>query len=122
VLGELQYQIYFQLWNPAKKAVASEGWGGDRTKVVKSGGHLVARSATVWDTANDAKEFAAAYVESLAKRFPKGTGDATTAGGFDRGDGAGKIYLKVDGTKVFIVDGATYPKSVDELVAATKIS
>lgn len=122
VLGELQYQIYFQLWNPAKKAVASEGWGGDRTKVVKSGGHLVARTATVWDSANDAKEFAAAYVESLAKRFPKGSGDATTAAGFDRGDGAGKIYVKTDGVKVFIVDGATYPKSVDELVAATKIS
>jgi hypothetical protein len=122
VLGELQYQIYFQLWNNAKKAVASEGWGGDRTKVVKSGGHLVARTATVWDTANDAKEFTDAYVESLKTRFPKGSGDPATTAGFDRGDGAGKIYLKAEGTKVFIVDGATYPKSIDELIAATKIS
>lgn len=122
VLGELQYQIYFQLWNNAKKAVASEGWGGDRTKVVKSGGHLVARTATVWDTANDATEFIDAYIESLKARFPKGSGDPKTADGFDRGDGAGKIYLKADGLKVFIVDGATYPKSVDELIAATTIS
>jgi hypothetical protein len=30
--------------------------------------------------------------------------------------------LKQDGLKVFIVDGATYPKSVDELAAATKIT
>src|SRR3569832_1340067 len=30
VFGELQWQIYFQLWLPAQKAIASEGWGGDR--------------------------------------------------------------------------------------------
>ncbi|HET9988663.1 MAG TPA: hypothetical protein VFQ65_09080, partial [Kofleriaceae bacterium] len=112
-----------QLWLPAQKAIASEGWGGDRVKVTKNGGgKLTARIATVWDTQKDADEFKAAYIASLAKRFAKGSGDATTAAGFDRGDGAGKIYLKQDGLKVFIVDGATYPKSVDELATATKIN
>ena len=123
VFGELQWQIYFQLWLPAQKAIASEGWGGDRVKVTKNGaGKLTAWIATVWDTQKDADELKAAYIASLAKRFPKGAGDPTTAAGFDRGDGAGKIYLKQDGLKVFIVDGATYPKSVDELAAATKIT
>jgi hypothetical protein len=123
VFGELQWQVYFQLWLPAQKAIASEGWGGDRVKVTKNGaGKLTARIATVWDTQKDADEFKAAYVASLAKRFAKGSGDPTTAAGFDRGDGAGKIYLKQDGLKVFIVDGATYPKSVDELATATKIN
>jgi hypothetical protein len=123
VFGELQWQVYFELWLPAQKAIASEGWGGDRVRVTKNGaGKLTAWIATIWDTQKDADEFKSAYVASLAKRLPKGSGDPATSAGFDRGDDAGKIYLKEDGLKVFIVDGATYPKSVDELAAATKIN
>jgi len=124
VFGELQWQIYFQLWLPAQKAIASEGWGGDRVKVTKNAaGKMTGWVATSWDTQKDADEFKAAYVSSLAKRFPKGSGDPTTPAGFDRGDGAGKIYVKQDGMKVFVVDGAAAdPKAVDQLAAATKIS
>jgi len=124
VFGELQWQIYFQLWLPAQKAIASEGWGGDRVKVTKNAaGKMTGWVATSWDTQKDADEFKAAYVSSLAKRFPKGSGDPTTPAGFDRGDGAGKIYVKQDGMKVFVVDGAAADaKAVDQLAAATKIS
>jgi hypothetical protein len=122
VFGELQWQIYFQLWLPAQKAIASEGWGGDRVKVTKNGaGKLTAWIATVWDTQKDADEFKSAYVASLPKRFAKGSGDPATAAGFDRGDGDGKIWLKQDGMKVFIVDGTGDAKSVDALAAATKV-
>ncbi|MEO6774926.1 MAG: hypothetical protein ABI467_18300 [Kofleriaceae bacterium] len=123
VLGELQWQIYFQLWLPAQKAIASEGWGGDRVKVTKNAaGKLTAWIATVWDTRKDADEFKAAYVASLAKRFPKGSGDPASATGFDRGDDAGKIYLNQNGLEVVAVDGAeANAKAVGELAAATKI-
>jgi len=120
---QAKWQIYFQLWLPAQKTIASEGWGGDRVKVTKNAaGQMTAWIATVWDTQKDADELVAAYVGSLAKRFPKGSGDPKTDAGFDRGDGAGKIWLKQDGSKVFVVDGAGTAKSVADLAAATKIN
>jgi hypothetical protein len=120
VLGELQWQVYFQLWLPAQRTIASEGWGGDRVTVVKRGdGRLVARIATVWDTEKDATEFAQAYATSLKPRFMKGAGDPKT--GFDRGDGAGRIYMKQVGAAVYIVDGADDVAWLDDLIKATKI-
>ena len=120
VLGELQWQVYFQLWLPAQRAIASEGWGGDRVTVIKRGdGRLVARIATVWDTEKDATEFAQAYATSLKPRFMKGTGDPKT--GFDRGDGAGRIYMKQVGANVYIVDGADDAAWLDDLIKATTI-
>ncbi|HET9990529.1 MAG TPA: hypothetical protein VFQ65_18500, partial [Kofleriaceae bacterium] len=122
VFGELQWQVYFQLWVPAQKAIASEGWAGDRATVTRNDdGRLVARLATVWDTVADANELRAAYVASLATRFPKGTGDPSSANGFVRGDGAGKIYLVQRGSEVFIVDGADDRAVLDDLVASTQI-
>lgn len=121
VLGELQWQVYFQLWLPAQRTIASEGWGGDRVIVVKRpDGRLLARTATAWDTEKDATEFAQAYIASLKLRLPKGSGDPTN-GGFDRGDGAGKIYLKQVGANVYIVDGADEPVWLDRLIKATTI-
>ena len=121
VFGELQWQVYFQLWVPAQKAIASEGWAGDRAVVTRrDDGRLVARIATTWDTPKDADELRAAFVTSLAARFPKGSGDPVTIG-FDRGDGAGKIFLAERGSNVFIVDGGDARSELDELVAATQI-
>jgi hypothetical protein len=122
VFGELQWQVYFQLWQPAQKAIASEGWGGDRASVVKrADGTLVARLATIWDTPQDADELRSAYIASLARRFPKGAGDPTSAAGFDRGDGHGKIFVRQDGSRVFIVDGGQDHTAVDQLAATTRI-
>ena len=122
VFGELQWQVYFGLWTPDQKQVASEGWGGDRASVVRRpDGRLIARVATVWDSPNDAAEFATAYGASLAKRFPKGSGDPASATGFDRGDGAGKIFMKTDGAKVFAIDGADDAKPLAALIAGAKI-
>jgi hypothetical protein len=119
VLGELQWQVYFQLWLPAQRAIASEGWGGDHVIVIKRGdGRLVARIATVWDTEKDAIEFADAYAASLKARFPKGSGDLVK--GFDRGDGAGKIFGKRIGASVFVVDGADDVSWLDDLIKSVK--
>ena len=121
VMGELQWQVYFQLWLPAQRTLASEGWGGDRVIVVKrADGRLLARTVTTWDTEKDATEFAQAYIASLKSRFPKGSGDPQNAG-FVRGDDAGKIYVKQVGMNVFIADGADEPVWLGELVKATTI-
>jgi hypothetical protein len=108
VLGELLWNIYFSLWVPDQAKPASEGWGGDRYVVVKrADGSTLAFHATVWDTADDAKQFAAAYEASWAKRFP----------GNER-----KHVLKADGMKVFILDGADDAKLFAQLIKGAKFS
>jgi hypothetical protein len=107
VLGELLWKIYFQLWLEDKATEASEGWGGDRYVVVKRGEALVGYHATIWDTAEDAKQFAAAYEASYPKRFP---------------DGERAHKVEVQGTKVFILDGSDDAKLLAQLIKGTKFS
>ena len=116
MLGELMWQVYFALWTPKAGTAPSEGWGGDHFAVVRrADGHLVGAIATIWDTPNDAKEFADAYVATLKARFP--SADASNpAAGIARSD-FGKVWVKVDGAKVYIVDGGDDPKLMDKLVA-----
>src|SRR5690606_878244 len=105
VMGELLWSIYFSLWVPDQATKASQGWGGDRyTVVTRPDGSTVAYLATVWDTAEDAKEFAAAYEASLAKRFPSK----------DR-----KTKVLLDGKRVFILDGEDDPKLFAQLIKGT---
>jgi hypothetical protein len=108
VMGEILWKIYFSLWVPDKAVEASEGWGGDRYIVVKrADGTTVGFLATAWDTADDAKQFAAAYEASLAKRFP---------------NKERKTAVKLDGMKVFILDGDSDEKLFAQLIKGTKIS
>ncbi|HUJ62052.1 MAG TPA: hypothetical protein VLX92_26280, partial [Kofleriaceae bacterium] len=112
VLGELLWQVYFQLWVPPRAIEASEGWGGDRFDVYeRKDGRLIGRIATVWDTTTDATQFADAYLASLAARFP---GAAKTADGVVRPDG-GKVMVRTIGAKVLIVDGGDDDTALDQL-------
>lgn len=118
VLGELQWQIYFELWKSPHATEASEGWGGDRYAVTRrKDGRLIARIATVWDTPNDAEQFASAYLASLAVRFP-GASTSAPAAGFARPDG-GRVFVRTVGAQVFIVDGADDAGALDALVRTT---
>jgi len=115
VLGELQWQIYFELWKSPRAAEASEGWGGDRFAVTRRGdGRLIGRIATIWDSPADAAQFAEAYVASLAVRFP-GADTSHPAAGVARPDG-GKVFVRAAGARVFIVDGADDAAVIDSLV------
>jgi hypothetical protein len=106
VMGELLWRVYFSLWVPDQSKQASEGWGGDRYTVVKKAdGKTLAYLATIWDTPDDAKQFAAAYEASWTKRFPSN----------DR-----KHAIKTDGAKVFILDGDDDAKLFATLVKGTK--
>jgi hypothetical protein len=118
VLGELQWQIYFSLWKSPHAAEASEGWAGDRYRVTRGkDGRLVGRIATIWDTAGDAEQFASAYLASLGVRFPD-AGTSAPAAGYARPDG-GRVFVRVAGTRVFIVDGAADAGALDALVRTT---
>ena len=117
VLGELQWKIYFDLWKSPRAAEASEGWGGDRYQVTRRrDGRLIGRLATIWDTPDDARQFADAYIASLAARFP-GADLGRAAAGIARPDG-GRVFVRVAGDRVFIVDGADTVGALDALVRA----
>lgn len=119
VWGELQWQIYFEQWG-LKQPDASAGWGGDRYAVIKKeDGTLLGAIATTWDSAKDAKEFHDAYIESLGKRFP-GADTTKPEAGVARTD-KGKIFVKLVGNSVFIVDGGDDAKLLDQLAKGTKI-
>lgn len=119
VLGELMWQVYFSLWTPKAGTAASEGWGGDHYVVTRrADGHLVAEIATVWDTPDDAKQFYDGYLATLAVRFA-GADTSHPEAGIARTD-FGKVWVKLAGTKVFIVDGGDDPKLLDQLAAQTK--
>jgi hypothetical protein len=119
VLGELQWRIYFDLWKSPRASEASEGWAGDRYSVTRrSDGRLIGWIATRWDTPVDARQFADAYIASLAARFPGAHPDnpeGHPAGGIARSDG-GKVFVRAAGDRVFIVDGADDARSLDALV------
>jgi hypothetical protein len=119
VIGELQWAIYFQLWG-LQEPEAAKGWGGDRYAVMKGeDGKLVGYMTTAWDTPKDAQEFYDAYVKSLAARFP-GAATATPDKGVDRPDGT-KVFVRLKGNNVYIVDGATDAKALDKLAAGSKV-
>ena len=87
----------------------SSDWGGDRYAVVKGrDGKLVGLIATVWDTPYDATLFAKAYRSTIDARM-KAPGHT------------GKIFVKENDRKVFIVDGGDDPSRIDKLAAAAKI-
>ncbi len=119
VWGELQWSIYFEQWG-VKDRDAAPGWGGDRYAVIKrDDGSTIAFIATTWDTAKDAQEFHDAYVASLGARFP-GSDTTKPAAGVARSD-RGKVFVKLVGTQVWIVDGADEPRQLDQLVNGTRI-
>jgi hypothetical protein len=108
VMGEILWRIYFSLWVPDEAIEAAKGWGGDRYVVVRrADGTTVAFLATAWDTAEDAKQFAAAYEASLAKRFP---------------NQERRTKVKLDGMRVFILDGDDDDKLFAQLIKGTKVS
>ena len=119
VLGELQWRIYFDLWKTPEAAGAAEGWGGDRYSVTRGkDGALLGRIATTWDSAEDATQFATAYVASLAARFP-GADTSHPESGVARADG-GKVFVRIAGKRVFIVDGARDAAELDAVIRSTK--
>lgn len=119
VLGELQWKIYFELWKVPHAAEAAAGWGGDRYSVTRRrAGRLIGRIATIWDTPNDARQFAEAYAASLAARFPGG-GAGQSATGITRPDG-GRVFVRVAGDRVCPAPGSPSWLAIRSSAAAAR--
>ncbi|MBA3454205.1 MAG: hypothetical protein H0T42_14010 [Deltaproteobacteria bacterium] len=117
VIGELQWSIYLQQWGAALPEAAA-GWGGDRYAVMRGAdGALTGYLATTWDSPKDAQEFHDAYVATLKARFPEAD-VSKPAAGVARKD-RGKVFVKLQGAHVFIVDGTDDAKALDLLARAT---
>jgi hypothetical protein len=107
VMGELEWRIYFMVWNKPIAERAAAGWDGDRWRVVRDGaGTLVGLLVSTWDSPEEATEFADAYRATIATRFP---------------DKAREVWVKTRGANVYIVDGGTDPKLIDRLVKGARI-
>ncbi len=78
VLGELGLRIYGEVWGLADREQFAAGWNGDRWAVVEKDGAMRGFLATAWDTADDAKEFAAGMLASFQTR--KVDGDVVVTG------------------------------------------
>ncbi len=119
VIGELQWTIYFQQWGVAQPD-AAPGWGGDRYAVMRGAdGALIGYLATTWDSPKDAKEFHDAYVASLKARFAEADTSKPTSGVARRD--RGKVFVRLQGSHVFIVDGADDMKALDRLARGATI-
>ncbi len=112
-IGELEWRVYFLLWEKASSDAAAAGWDGDRYTVLRGkSGDLLTLQVTTWDSEGEAEEFEAAYRKSLIKRFG-GDGDKRPAG----------VPVRVErkGSDVFIVDGVAADKLMPALIKGTKI-
>ena len=112
VLGELSLYLVLNRFIERHKAVrASQGWDGDRLELFEHpNGNLAFVLRSVWDTEEDAREFAAAYSDLVQKKYPGN--QLVNAGGSRRteikelqweSDG-NRIILRVNGSEVEIIE------------------
>ena len=112
VLGELSLYLVLNRFIERHKAVrATQGWGGDRFELFEHpNGSLAFVLRSVWDTEEDANEFAAAYSDVVQKKYPGAqlvnAGDSRRTEGKElqwESDG-NHIFLRVNGTQVEIIE------------------
>ena len=80
---------------------ASTGWDGDRYRIFAKGKATAAVWVSVWDTPEDALEFAAAYGKILGKKY---RGVAPGEDEVWRGTRDGDTALEVSGDRVFLAE------------------
>ena len=112
VLGELSLYLVLNRFIERHKAVrASQGWDGDRLELFEHpNGNLAFVLRSVWDTLEDAREFAAAYSDVVQKKYPGAqlvnAGDSRRTAGKElqwESDG-NRIILRVNGNQVEIIE------------------
>ncbi len=112
VLGELSLYLVLNRFIERHKAVrASQGWDGDLLELFEHpNGNLAFILRSLWDTEEDAREFAAAYSDVVQKKYPGA--QLVNAGGIRRtevkelqweSDG-NRITLRINGTQVEIIE------------------
>lgn len=72
VLGEfMMLQVLGGIGDRDEEKKAAEGWGGDHLLVYRCGRELAWVDLSVWDSQNDAVEFAGAFSKTVQSRLPK---------------------------------------------------
>ena len=118
VNGEWSYYLILDqfLNSPPESKRAAAGWGGDRYAIYEGKpGEVLVTQLTVWDTANDAKEFFDAYVKRTKLRYPdvKASDAVKSAEGEQQSwsTSEGPVSLELRGKRVLMIEGA--PDTVD---------
>jgi hypothetical protein len=112
VLGELSLYLVLNRFIERHKAVrASQGWDGDRLEVFEHpNGNLAFILRSLWDTEEDAREFAAAYSDVVQKKYPgaqlvnAGVSRRTEVKELQWESDGNRITLRINGTQVEIIE------------------
>ncbi|UCG74740.1 MAG: hypothetical protein JSV95_08185 [Gemmatimonadota bacterium] len=94
-LGELEIRVFLEehLGDETVAGTAAEGWDGDRYRLLRDGDGEVLIWVTVWDTARDAAQFAAAARQAFEARYANGGGGRTVR--VERGEVEGRQVVTV---------------------------
>jgi hypothetical protein len=112
VLGELSLYLVLNRFIERHKAVrASQGWDGDRLELFEHpNGNLAFILRSLWDTEEDAREFAAAYSDVVQKKYPgaqllnAGVSRRTEVKELQWESDGNRITLRINGTQVEIIE------------------
>ena len=114
VLGEFSLYLVLNNFIERQKAGrATQGWGGDRLELYEHpNGNLAFAFRSVWDSEEDASEFAAAYSDLVQKKYPDaqlvnlGDNRRTEDKELQWESGGNRIVLRVKGTQVEVIEVA----------------
>ena len=105
---------------------AAAGWGGDRYEIYEGpNGETLFISMSIWDTENDAHEFFDAYVKRTELRYPDAEVADPKTVSLSKSEqlrtwrtAGGVVSLKLDGTRVLIVDTSVLSMDIKNLLNA----
>jgi hypothetical protein len=120
-LGEAMSVQLLAAWGVGDEAarLAAAGWDGDRFRAYQHGADLGWAGLWVWDTEQDAVEFAAAEAGALPQRWPGATQepvDTRTRMTWRLVDGRASAVVR-EGSRVLVVDGLP-PAALEKFVKA----
>ena len=112
VLGELSLYLVLNRFIERHKAVrASQGWDGDLLELFEHpNGNLAFILRSLWDTEEDAREFAAAYSDVVQQKYPDaqlvnaGVSRRTEVKELQWESDGNRIILRVNGSQVEIIE------------------
>ncbi|MDQ6653764.1 MAG: hypothetical protein M3Y84_13610 [Acidobacteriota bacterium] len=126
VNGEWSYYLILDqfLNSPAESKRAAAGWAGDRFALYEGSkpGQVFIAQASVWDTANDAREFFDAYVKRTERRYADAKpvelplADSDDLRAWQTSEGG--VVIELRGLRVLIVEGVPEGVASKALIGA----
>ena len=129
VNGEWSYYLILDqfLKSAEESRRAAAGWAGDRYALYEQpqSGRILLEQVSVWDTAEDAREFFDAYVRRTALRYPTATlltePQHSTSDTLRRWQtNEGEVVIELRGSRVVILEGIPAGVESDEIVRSIR--